>query len=81
MRTRNNDEESSNVTSLLSVRYALFKRRAHAVRVIDRHSFSVFDVDCTRLTMTQIDESGAEIDRIVVTKASKRQSSAGERGA
>ncbi len=44
--------------------------------VTDRHSFSVFDVDGPRLTMTQIDEAGAEIDRIIVTKSTKRQTSA-----
>ena len=27
--------------------------------ITDRHSFSVFDVDGPRLTMTQIDEAGA----------------------
>jgi calcineurin-like phosphoesterase family protein len=42
----------------------------------DRHSLSVFDVDGTRLTMTQVDEAGAECDRIVVTKAPPRLSSA-----
>jgi hypothetical protein len=48
--------------------------------VTDRHSLSVFDVDGARLTMTQIDEAGREIDRIVVTKTSKRISSAAARG-
>ena len=37
--------------------------------VTDRHSLSVFDIDGPRVTMTQIDETGEEIDRIVVTKA------------
>ena len=37
--------------------------------VTDRHSLTVFDVDGRKLTMTQIDESGQEFDRIVVTKA------------
>jgi hypothetical protein len=49
--------------------------------VTDRHSFSLFDVDNARLTMTQIDEAGAEIDRIVVTKAPTRSPSAGAPGA
>jgi calcineurin-like phosphoesterase family protein len=51
-----------------------------AKMVTDRHSLSVFDVDGRRLTMTQIDEAGAEIDRIVVTKAG-RPSSAADRDA
>jgi acid phosphatase type 7 len=37
--------------------------------VTDRHSLSVFDVDGPRVTMTQVDETGEEIDRIVVTKS------------
>ncbi len=36
--------------------------------VTDRHSVTVFDVEGERLLMRQIDESGAEIDRITVTK-------------
>jgi hypothetical protein len=36
--------------------------------VTDRHSLTVFDIDGTCLTMTQIDEDGAEIDRLMVTK-------------
>jgi hypothetical protein len=41
----------------------------YVVRMItDRHSLSVFDVDGTCLTLTQIDEAGQEIDRIAVTK-------------
>ncbi|HZR24480.1 MAG TPA: metallophosphoesterase [Vicinamibacterales bacterium] len=40
--------------------------------VTDRHSFSLFDVDGPRLTMTQIDEAGSEIDRITMTKKGKR---------
>ena len=51
-----------------------------AKMVTDRHSLSVFDVDGARLTMMQIDEAGREIDRIVVTKTSKRISSAAARG-
>ena len=47
--------------------------------ITDRHSLSVFDVDGRRLTMTQIDEAGAEIDRIVVTKAPPRLSTAQHR--
>jgi acid phosphatase type 7 len=39
-----------------------------AKMVSDRHSLSVFDIDSTRLTMAQIDETGREIDRITVTK-------------
>ena len=37
--------------------------------VTNRHSLSVFELDGGRLTMTQIDEAGQEIDRIVVTKS------------
>ena len=37
--------------------------------VSDRHSLTVFDMDATALTMTQIDEWGNTIDRIRVTKA------------
>jgi hypothetical protein len=36
--------------------------------VADRHSLSVFDVDGNSVTMAQIDETGAEIDCITVTK-------------
>lgn len=36
--------------------------------VTDRHSLTVFDVEGTRLLMRQIDESGVEIDRIMVSK-------------
>ena len=39
--------------------------------VTDRHSLSVFDVDSTRLTMAQIDETGQEIDRITVSKGQR----------
>ncbi len=35
------------------------------------HSLTVFDLDGPTLTMTQVDETGKEIDRIVVTKAAK----------
>ena len=56
---------------------------AHADYVVkmvtDRHSLSVFDVDGPRLVMTQVDETGAEIDRLVVTKAPGRLSSALDR--
>ena len=37
--------------------------------VTDRHSLTVFDIEGTRLTMAQIDESEQEFDRITVTKA------------
>jgi hypothetical protein len=37
--------------------------------VTDRHSLTVFDIDGRQLTMVQIDETGAEIDRLTVTKA------------
>ena len=37
--------------------------------VSDRHSLTVFDMDASSLTMTQIDEWGNTIDRIRVTKA------------
>jgi acid phosphatase type 7 len=40
-----------------------------ATMVADRHSFSVFDVDGQMLTMVQIDENGAEFDRIRITKS------------
>lgn len=36
--------------------------------VTDRHSFTVFDVDGPRLTMTQIDEAGDAFDRIAITR-------------
>ena len=36
--------------------------------VTDRHSLTVIDVDGRRLTMTQVDETGEEFDRIAVTK-------------
>jgi acid phosphatase type 7 len=36
--------------------------------VSDRHSLSVFEIEGGRLTMTQIDETGRELDRIIVTK-------------
>jgi hypothetical protein len=49
-----------------------------AMMISDRDSLSVFDVDGPRLTMTQVDEGGAEIDRMVVTKAPKRLSSAAD---
>jgi hypothetical protein len=35
------------------------------------HSLTVFDVDGSTLTMTQVDETGREIDRITVAKATK----------
>jgi hypothetical protein len=40
-----------------------------AKMVTDRHSITVFDVDDKSVTMTQVDETGGEIDRITVTKA------------
>ena len=44
-------------------------RQAYVSRVIsDRHSFSLFDVGQQELTLTQIDENGANIDSIRVTK-------------
>jgi hypothetical protein len=39
--------------------------------ITDRHSLTVFDVDGPRLTLTQVDEEGQEIDRIIVTKRSR----------
>jgi hypothetical protein len=36
--------------------------------VTDVHSFTVIDVDAKRLQLRQIDESGHEVDRIVITK-------------
>jgi predicted MPP superfamily phosphohydrolase len=47
--------------------------------VTDRHSLSVFEVDGPRLTMTQVDETGQEFDRMVVTKRAKGANSAGRR--
>jgi hypothetical protein len=46
--------------------------------VTDRHSLSVFDIDGAQLSMRQIDESGSEIDRFVVTKTSRHVSTATE---
>jgi len=41
----------------------------YVVRMVtDRHSLTVFDVDGPRLTMTQIDEAGDQIDRMVITR-------------
>ena len=37
--------------------------------ISDRHSLTVFELEGKTLTMTQVDESGREIDRIKVTKA------------
>jgi hypothetical protein len=42
--------------------------------VTDRHSLSLFDLEGSRLTMTQIDEAGQEFDRIVVTKTPRQRS-------
>ena len=36
--------------------------------IADRHSFSLVEVDRRKLLLRQIDDSGAEVDRIVVTK-------------
>ena len=44
--------------------------------ITDRHSLSVFDVDGARLTLTQVDEAGQEIDRITVTKERRETSHA-----
>jgi len=52
-----------------------------AKMITDRHSLTLFDVDGPRLTMTQIDEAGTEIDRIVVTKRPRRLSSAADHDA
>lgn len=42
----------------------------YVVRMVtDRHSLTMFDVAGRRLTMSQIDKSGQEVDRITVTKA------------
>jgi len=42
----------------------------HVVKMVsNRHSLSLFDVEGPQLTMRQIDETGQELDRIVVTKA------------
>jgi hypothetical protein len=42
----------------------------YVVRMVtDRHSLTVFDIDGGRLTMTQVDETGTEFDRITLTKA------------
>jgi len=48
-----------------------------AKMVTDRHSLSVFDIDGARLTMTQIDESGREIDRIA-SRRRRRECRVGE---
>ena len=41
----------------------------YVVRMVtDRHSLTVFDVDGPRLTMSQIDEAGRQIDQIVLTR-------------
>ena len=40
----------------------------------DRHSLTVIDLDGGHLTMTQVDEGGQEIDRIVVTKSLRKTS-------
>jgi hypothetical protein len=41
----------------------------YVVRMVtDRHSFTVFDLDGPRLTMTQVDEAGNQVDRIVITR-------------
>ena len=37
--------------------------------VTDAHSFTVIDVDAKRLQLRQIDESGHEVDRMVITQA------------
>ena len=39
--------------------------------VADRHSFTAVDLDSTTLTLRQIDEDGAEIERIKITKPLK----------
>jgi hypothetical protein len=44
--------------------------------VTDRHSLSVFDIEGAQLSMRQVDESGSEIDRFVVTKAAKHMPAA-----
>ena len=44
--------------------------------ITERHSLSVFDVDGARLTLTQVDEAGQEIDRITVTKDRRENSHA-----
>ena len=46
---------------------AAYNARFHS----SAHSLTVFDVNRSTLTMTQVDETGREIDRIVVTKAAK----------
>lgn len=39
-----------------------------AKMVSDRHSLTVFDIDGPTATLTQLDEHGAEVDRVLVTK-------------
>ena len=46
---------------------AAYNARFHS----SAHSLTVFDMDGPTLTMTQVDETGKEIDRITVTKAAK----------
>jgi hypothetical protein len=36
----------------------------------------VFDIDGSRLTLTQVDEAGQEIDRMMVTKERREMSQA-----
>lgn len=42
-----------------------------AKTVSDRHSFTSVEVDADTLTLRQIDEDGAEIERVKVTKPGK----------
>lgn len=52
-------------------------RVAYVARMVtDRHSFTVFDIDGTELSMAQIDQWGREIDRIRVTKGEARLTAA-----
>jgi calcineurin-like phosphoesterase family protein len=51
-------------------------RVAYVARVIsDRHSFTMFDIDGPRLTMTQVDQWGHEVDRVHVSKEMTRLTS------
>jgi hypothetical protein len=45
-------------------------RVAYVARMVaDRHSFTLFEIDGNRALLRQIDQFGAEIDRITVEKA------------
>ena len=49
----------------------------HDKLVSDVYSFTVVDVDGGRLTLKQISEQGDELDRILVTKPTRSNSTTG----